>query len=134
PEVARVVLTPEGQAVAYAELWDVPEPHVRRFAFGRVHPEHTGRGIGTAINQWIEALARTRLHTAPDGARGSLGAAALVQNEAAQALFRDLGFKPVRHFWRMVTELDGLPEEPEWPEGVRVRTMQPGEERDFFAL
>lgn len=133
-EVARIVLTPEGQAVGYAELWDVPAPHVRRFAFGRVHPEHTGRGIGTAINQWIEGLARTRLHTAPDGAQVALGASVLVQNEAGQALFRSLGFRPVRHFWRMVIELDGEPETPEWPEGYRVRTMQAGEERAFFAL
>jgi mycothiol synthase len=42
------------------------------------------------------------------------------------------GWKPVRHSFQMRIDLhDDLPE-PHWPEGIVVRTMQPGEERRIY--
>ncbi|HOA22897.1 MAG TPA: GNAT family N-acetyltransferase [Aggregatilineales bacterium] len=129
---ARVVLTPEGQIIGYGELWDVSEPHVRRFAFVRVHPAYRGRGIGTALNRWVEQRARETLHTAPEGAQVVLGASVVAHHRPAQDVLESLGFKPVRRFWRMVIELNGRLEPAVWPDGFRVRQMQPGEERAFY--
>jgi mycothiol synthase len=32
----------------------------------------------------------------------------------------------VRGYYRMSVELDGTPPQPEWPDGIRVRTFEPG--------
>jgi ribosomal protein S18 acetylase RimI-like enzyme len=41
-------------------------------------------------------------------------------------------FELVRHSYRMRIDLTGELEEPVWPEGVEVRTPEPGDERVFY--
>lgn len=131
---ARVVLTPDGEIIAYAEQWDVAEPHVRRFASVRVHPAHRGRGIGTALNRWVERRARETLDLAPEGAQVALGASVVAHHQPAQDVLEALGFKPVRRFWRMVAELNGDLKPAVWRDGLHVRQMRPGEERPFYRM
>jgi len=47
-------------------------------------------------------------------------------------LFASSGYDLVRHSYRMRIELNGALPEPEWPDGVSVRTMHEGEERRFY--
>ena len=42
------------------------------------------------------------------------------------------GYQVIRHSFRMEIDLDAPPPEPQWPEGVSVRTMQAGEERRVY--
>ncbi|MCD4738241.1 MAG: GNAT family N-acetyltransferase, partial [Anaerolineae bacterium] len=44
----RVVHAPDGEFAGYAGVWD-PQPHVRLYSWGYVHPEYRGRGIGTHL-------------------------------------------------------------------------------------
>jgi ribosomal protein S18 acetylase RimI-like enzyme len=44
------------------------------------------------------------------------------------------GFALTRHSHRMEIELDPPPERPTWPNGVGVRSLQPGDERVFYEL
>jgi ribosomal protein S18 acetylase RimI-like enzyme len=39
-------------------------------------------------------------------------------------LFAKLGLKVIRHSWFMAIDLDKAPPEPEWPEGLVIRTYQ----------
>ncbi|HSS73915.1 MAG TPA: GNAT family N-acetyltransferase [Gaiellaceae bacterium] len=92
---------------------------------GYVHPDAFGRGIGTAIAEWIEERAR---------AHGSAETriATLAQDERAACLLRSRGYAPLRTFFRMIIELAEQPPRPSWPDGYVVATLHPGEERDLY--
>jgi predicted N-acetyltransferase YhbS len=65
---SRVVVAPDGEFVGHGRVWDV-QPHVRIYGGGHVHPEYKGRGIGTALCQWVEERARQAIPKAAEGAR-----------------------------------------------------------------
>jgi mycothiol synthase len=123
-----LVLTKEGQVIGYYEVWDPDEPHVNVHCWGRVHPEHTGRGIGTYLLNWAEDRAGLSVAQAPEGARVIMIGFALSSHEAARELFLAGGFELVRHSLRMVIQMDEPPAEPEWPEGIHVSTLVTGQD------
>jgi mycothiol synthase len=88
---------------------------------GYVHPERCGRGLGTFLLEWAEATAhgssrRLRVATAPADA-------------ASAPLVEERGYRPVRHFYRMVVDLPEPPPTVEWPAGFDVSILHEGEER-----
>lgn len=94
---------------------------------GYVHPDAFGRGVGTAIVEWIEGRAREL--GAPETRIGILRA-----DERAAALLRSRGFESIRSFFRMVIELDREPDPPQWPDGFAVAPLEPGEERELYQV
>lgn len=117
------------QLVAYAEFWNLTAPYVRPGFWGRVRPEHRGRGIGGALVEWAEERAQRSLPLAPAGAQVTLGQSVWEKDGAAQALLVGRGYAITRRFFRMKTVFNGAIPEPTWPEGVTVRTFDP--ERDL---
>jgi mycothiol synthase len=124
----RLVLAPNGEIVGYNEVWDIDDPHVQVYTWARVHPEYSGRGIGSYLMAWAEERGRTALLKAPPQARVILRGHCLSLDQAAAELFSASGFKLNRHSLRMVIELNGTPPEPVWPEGVSVRTLVVGQD------
>ncbi len=85
----------DGRLVAYG---DVAGPD---HAYAAVHPDHQGRGIGTAIAAWIRETARTR---------GSMRIGSQVpEGSAADRLMADLGYRVRWTAWDL-----------ELPEGVEI--------------
>lgn len=128
----RVVLTPAGELVAYGELYHPHGSAIRSYAWVHVHPDHWGRGIATALNEWVEAHAREGLDRAPEGVRVVLQAVSSQENAAAADVLLSLGYSRERYFQRMVIELNGAPPVAEWPKGIVVRTVRQGEEPAVF--
>jgi mycothiol synthase len=81
-----------------------------------VHPAFEGRGIGTGLRQWAEALERAR-------GRHVHRQRAAATNDAATALLTAAGYRQVRTVWQFVHPLDRLPTMPEPPEGIVVRAL-----------
>jgi GNAT superfamily N-acetyltransferase len=65
---------------------------------------------------------------APQEARVVLQSYVSAPDSKAQVLFQDLGFTQIRTYWRMVREINGMPEIPTWPEGIIVRSVRRNEE------
>jgi GNAT superfamily N-acetyltransferase len=124
PETGAVVVAaPDGRLVVYADYFDTLEPHVRPFAWARVHPDHTGRGLGGWALDWIESRAPETLARAKPGLRIGIQTSAIAEDRAAQELFTARGWKPVRNYYSMRIEFDGPPPAPVLPDGIEIRTF-----------
>ncbi len=121
---AWVAVAPEGRIAAYAEVWPRADgAHLD--AFGHVHPDYCGRGIGSHLLRLMEAWAREHARAAAV-ARVTLLNIVNHRNEAACGLLESAGYTPVRYYWRLVIDLNPPVPEPRWPEGVTVRTFERG--------
>ncbi|MEJ2749323.1 MAG: GNAT family N-acetyltransferase, partial [Anaerolineae bacterium] len=120
----RLVLTPEDQLVGYVEVWDLAEPPVRIWIWGRVHPDYEGQGIGTALMTWAEQRARQAVTRAPDGVQVIMQTGTISTYQPPKPLFRQIGMELKRHFWRMVIDLDKAIPQPQLPEGIVIRTFE----------
>jgi mycothiol synthase len=108
--------------IGYIEVWD-SAPHVKLFSWGRVHPEYRGEGLGTYLIQWSEKRAKKALTYAPKGARVVLSQGVPGAAKKGHALLEAQGYDLVRHWYRMVIEIDTSPPPPEMPEGLHIRTF-----------
>lgn len=94
---------------------------------GWVHPNAFGRGVGTAIVEWIESRSREL-----GSAEARIGI--LREDERAACLLRGRGFERIRTFSRMVIDLESEPPAPRWPDGYEVASLRPGEERELHQV
>src|SRR4051812_2628217 len=83
-----------------------------------VHPEATGQGIGDFLREHLETLAR-------EAGASELRQQIFGADDAARELLGNAGYEVDQHFWRMVRELDGSEEEPDWPDGAEPRPFAP---------
>ncbi|MBN1680188.1 MAG: GNAT family N-acetyltransferase [Anaerolineae bacterium] len=118
------LLTSDGMMVGYAEFWNIVEPRVRPYLYGRTHPDYRGQGIGSFLCHWARNRAGDVVAQAPAGARVTLCVSTNVANKPAQALFQNEGFTPIRYFYRMVIDMGAPPPEPVWPDGITVRPIE----------
>ena len=130
-EEAVLVLGPDGDVAGYADVVD--RAHVALTVYGYVHPGYRGRGIGAWLVGWGEGWIEDRMHLAPEGARVVVRHYVVSTNAGARRLLEDRGYEALRATYVMEIELEEEPPEPEWPEGLTVRTFGPGrDERAVF--
>jgi mycothiol synthase len=92
-----------------------------------VHPDAFGRGVGSAIVDWVET--RSRELGSPEARIGIFR-----EDERAACLLRGRGFEPIRSFFRMVIDLEEEPPAPDWPDGFQVTPISAEEERDLHEV
>jgi mycothiol synthase len=115
-----------GRLVAYADYSEYP-PFVENGFDYAVLPDHTGLGLEQAIFDIAEARARQSLHKAPPDEKVTFETRIWSTNLADQALLTAHGYQHVRTWNRMLIEMTSPPPDPTWPDGIRIRTLQPGE-------
>jgi mycothiol synthase len=126
-ERTRLVLDPSGAVVGYAiVLGSAPFTDLEQW--GRTHPAHEGRGLGTHLASWSEKVCRQLATRAPAGEKVALQTWANLRETGAAALLADQGYHLERHFLRMAIEFDAPPPAPVWPAGIGVRTFVPGQD------
>lgn len=122
------VTEPAGSLVAFALYRDGSPGEEGSQGFGRVDPEHAGRGLGAFLldavdDRWQASPGRA------DRIRNWLTPADL----AAAELFASRGYTVVRrefHLERPLRDLAGV----EIPGGLEIRPLRPGEERTLHAV
>jgi mycothiol synthase len=120
---AWVAAAPEGAVVAYGH-GALEEPTVVE-SWGIVHPEHRGRGVGTALLDRIERRAVEMLGGIA-GARFRHAINAADRGAAGMVMAR--GLHPFRHFWHMRIDVDEGFEAGGQPDGIRFRGIDPSED------
>jgi mycothiol synthase len=117
----QAVFAADGQMVGYFDIFD-RGAHISLYPWGRIHPAHTENGIGDYLLAWAEQRARQIMEQAPPESRVVMIAHVIAPDTAMRSLVERSGLRLIRHSLRMVTELAEKPAEPEWPEGITVRT------------
>jgi mycothiol synthase len=97
--------------------------------FGRIHPDHLGKGLGG----WLFRRLETRAVEIAAERPLALRATALELDTRAIRLFEMLGYSHVRDFWHMERSLEDLPQIAA-PPGVTIRTFREGDARSFHRI
>ncbi|MBC8508175.1 MAG: GNAT family N-acetyltransferase [Anaerolineales bacterium] len=124
----RLVFEPDGELVAYIEVWTISNPPVHPWVWGRVHPDYTGQGIGTYLLDWGEQRARLAIPNCPEDLRVAYRVGAVSSIEPPEHLYDTFGLKLIRHYFRMQIDMDSAPPEPKLPEGICIQTPLTAEE------
>jgi GNAT superfamily N-acetyltransferase len=119
-EVIRVVEDENGQIIGYIDVWDTSPPHVIKYAWGCLHPQHWDEQLFKQMLSWAEDCARKRIALAPDGTRVIIHQGTNSEDHRQNKALLDYGYKLVRHFYRMVIELTKKPMQPVIPDGIRI--------------
>ena len=123
-----VIFSPKNQLAGYAEVWDTGEIPVQPSVWGRVHPQHRGKGIGAYLMATGITRARHAIDRCPPDARVAVQSWCQMGHQPSERLFEKSGMETVRHFWTMrIDDLDAVPK-PKIPEGIEFRAMQYPEE------
>ncbi len=137
----RVAISPDGKVMAYWEIWDVEQPHVRAMSWGIVHPQYAGCNIGDSLLMWAEERSELAVQKAPPDAKVVIHAYVRKIDRPTQTIYERAGFKHIRSALRMVIDLDTSPALPAWPDEIELRRFVPGRddeatlraERDAFS-
>lgn len=118
-EHSVVVEDPSGRVVAAGDA--VPSRAELLMAYGYVHPEFAGRGLGGFLIEFFEERARRlAVDARPVRVRHYLPEA----NTASRGLVEERGYRFARAILVMERRLDGPPPAPNWPAGVTVRSYR----------
>jgi mycothiol synthase len=109
-----------GKIVGYAEAVQLPDDEKLVFADVRAGPQHGD--ASAALLDFVERRAREL------AGGGRLRIWTAERADAWRKFLESHGFEVQRYSLRMVADLDDEPREPEWPEGISVRTRERDED------
>jgi len=121
-EDVRHIFAPNGDLVGHVEVWTNANPLVHPELWARLDPQYEDMGIGTWMMHWAEKRALRALPRVPAELRFTARVGVYREAEKAKKLFEDMGYQHIRSWYHMLIEMDTLVPEPEFPEGITLRT------------
>ena len=125
-EDVRQIFAPNGELVGHVEMWTNGHSPVHPELWARLDRKYEDLGIGTWMLHWAEERALHALPDLPDGVRYAPQVGIYRQSAKAKKLFEDMGYQHIRSLYHMLIEMDAPVHEPEFPEGITLRTYNPG--------
>lgn len=125
----RVVTSLEGGILGYIEVWIIDSTPFHPRLWARVHPDYEGQGIGTALMDWGEIRAQEAIDRVPKDARVSIYSGTVSTYQPAKDLLEGLNMTMIRHSFRMHIELEQLPPEPLWADGIILKPFDGSDEQ-----
>lgn len=122
-----------GQPIGFGFIFATRAIPVRPWGWGWVHPEFRGRGIGTALIEWMLQRSELSKTQVPPEARIVLEVGASENIPSIAALLTQNGFVTNRALYTMRILLDAAPEVPALPDGLRFVTYAERPDVELFA-
>lgn len=122
---ASLIEDSTGELIAYAAL--IPHADILRLDL-YLDPQGRADNLMASLLADLERRTLERLETDPPAKRGFLMTHLAHSNARDRAFFEDAGYRPVRYYFQMRHIQDGLSLPIEWPEGIKVRSFNPGED------
>lgn len=119
-EMIRVIEDEQGQIIGYVDVWDISQPHVSKYVWAVLHPDHWDEVLYREMLAWAENLARERIKLAPQGTRVIMSQGTSNKDIHRKKALESYGFKLVRHFFQMEISFTEKPQSPNIPEGFRI--------------
>jgi GNAT superfamily N-acetyltransferase len=115
-----VIVAPDGRLVGLGFCGHLP-PISRLFTQMRVHPDYAGLGLYDYLYERILERAHDFIAEADEGVRVSTMVECPEKAVKLREALERAGLKHIRTSWIMRIDMDELPPEPVWPEGVELR-------------
>jgi mycothiol synthase len=129
----RVVVSPQGLIVGFSEVWATDEIPVHPWVWTRVHPDYIGQGFNAALLNWAELRASWVIERVPAKSRVSMWSGSLSTYQPAIDALIAFRMEVIRHSFRMRIEMEQLPPEPLWADGITLRTFD-GSDQQLKAI
>lgn len=131
-EDALVVTTPAGEIVGYADIFNRNFVQTNVYAFAHPGPEQNA--LFRRLVAWGEEWLATRKPADPALPPTEIHYFRPAKDTESLRTLESLGYGYVRTHYLMEAKLSAPPPAPHWPEGVTVRTYQPGADDDDLFL
>ncbi len=119
-EMIRVVEDEHGKLIGYIDVWDISQPHVTKYVWGVLHPNHWDDVLYRNMLAWAEDLAHERINLAPQGTRVIMSQGTSNKDIPRKKALESYGFELVRYFLQMEINFKENPLAPELPAGITV--------------
>lgn len=126
----HAVFGADGSLLGMVEVWLTGKPPVHPWVRIYPHPEHLNDGIQEYLLQWGENRSIAALKISPAELRVAPITGALHHEQASIRIIEKLGWTLIRSFYRMVADLDGMPDVPALPAGIIIRPYDPATETE----
>lgn len=119
----RLLVSPDGQALGYAEAIAMDKPPTHSSIYVRPHPDHLEDGSAEILFGWaMERLSRV-VNEVPVGLRVMIGTHNMNGCEPMRRLFEARGFVLFRHSFHMEALLKKEPPAAQWPAGIVLKAF-----------
>ncbi len=122
-ECTRVLVTADDTIAGYVEVWDNEAPHVLKFIWLELHPDHWSDHLAHWMLEWAEEKARERVDLAPQGTHVVMSYGIRQDELQHRDILTASGFNLIRSYYRMEMELTGQPTKPHLPDGVVIKPI-----------
>jgi mycothiol synthase len=128
----RCVLDHAGAIIGFGHLWPTHPDVVRCFA--RTHTAHRGRGVGTALQQWVLGRSAEMAATPAAEPLRTVSTTSWPGDLEAETLLAAAGYQAARYYMSMVADLSAdRPTGTATPGGFDLRTYREGDEDALYA-
>ena len=128
----RLVFDSDGQLMALVEVWDVWDPPVHPYLWLRADPDLVDMRVLDSLLIWGENRSMQVLDRLDPEVRVAIRSHAYKAIPRTAEVLKAREMICVRHSFRMQIEMDQLPKEPNWPDGIRLRKYNP--DQDAYAV
>jgi len=115
----------DGQLLGLVEVWDYADPPVHPYIWMTVDPAHEDQGLEGYLLEWAEERARQAIDRVDPELRVAARCNPLSLVGSSCKALLEAGFERIRHGFRMRIDLEEMPPEPVWPEGIHLKPYRP---------